>query len=264
LHQSPLNKVPTGEYALIQKGKEKQEHQYLYRLSHPLGEHVLDEARRLITPVREVHFDLSGHSTKISALANAKHSQGWLELSQLSLQSFASEEYLVLTALSDNGEVIDSEFSELLFRLNARVSETTPELDTALENKLANTVQHQIQTALNKALDENNEFFQRERSKLDAWAEDMMLAAEQELEEVKAQIKQARRESRLAQSLEEQKAAEESLKKLNRLQRRKREQIFDVQDEIDDKRDAMIVALDAKMHQQSSTQHLFRIRWRLV
>ncbi len=264
LHQSPLNKVPTGEYALIQKGKEKQEHQYLYRLSHPLGEHVLDEARRLITPVSEVHFDLSGHGTKISALANAKHSQGWLELSQLSLQSFASEEYLVLTNLSDSGEVIDSEFSELLFRLGARVGETNPTLNADLEDKLTTTVKRQIQTALNKALDENNEYFQRERAKLDAWAEDMMLAAEQELEEVKAQIKQARRESRLAQSLEEQKAAEETLKKLNRLQRRKREQIFDVQDEIDDKRDAMIAALDSKMHQQSSTQHLFRIRWSLV
>src|SRR5690625_6139724 len=83
LDQSPLGKVPIGEYALIQKGREKQEHQYLYRLSHPLGEHVLDEARRLITPVAEVCFDLSGHSTKISALANAEHSQGWLELNQI-------------------------------------------------------------------------------------------------------------------------------------------------------------------------------------
>lgn len=91
-----------------------------------------------------------------------------------------------------------------------------------------------------------------------------MLAAEQELEDVRTQIKQARKASRLAESLEEQKAAEENLKKLNRLQRRKREKIFDVQDEIDDKRDAMIKALDAKMHQQSSTQHLFRIRWQLV
>src|SRR5690625_1769956 len=37
LHQSPTSKIPTGEYALIQKGKEKQEHQYLYRLSHQIG-----------------------------------------------------------------------------------------------------------------------------------------------------------------------------------------------------------------------------------
>jgi len=264
LHQSPTSKIPTGEYALIQKGKEKQEHQYLYRLSHPLGEHVLDEARRLITPVAQLYFDLSGHDTKISALANAKYKQGWLELSQLSLQSFASEEHLVFTTLSDDGDVIDSEFSELLFRLNARVSNKPPTLKAELEEKLTTTVRRQIQTALNKALDENNEYFQRERAKLDAWAEDMMLAAEQELEDVKIQIKQARRDSRLAESIEEQKAAEETLKKLNKTQRRKREQIFNVQDEIDDKRDAMIAALDAKMHQQSSTQTLFRIRWCLV
>lgn len=264
LHQSPLSKVPTGEYALIQKGKERQENQHLYRLSHPLGEYVLDESRRLITPVAQINFDLSGHNTKISTLSNASHTRGWLELSQLSLQSFANEEYLVLTALSDNGEVIDSEFSELLFRLEASVAETVPTISGELEEKLSATVKRQIQTALNKALDENNEYFQRERAKLDAWAEDMMVAAEQELEDVRTQIKQARKESRLAESLEEQKAAEEHLQKLNRLQRRKREQIFDIQDEIDDKRDAMIEALDAKMHQQSSTQHLFRIRWQLI
>lgn len=264
LHNSPLSKLPSGDYVLIQKGKEKTDHQHLYRLSHPLGEYVLDKARRLITPVAQINFDLSGHSTKISALANAKHTQGWLELNQLSLQSFANEEYLIFTALSDTGEVIDSEFIELLFRLNAYVATESPAIETALEDKLSDTVKRQIQTALNKALDENNAYFQRERAKLDAWAEDMMLAAEQELEDVRTQIKQARKASRLAESLEEQKAAEENLKKLNRLQRRKREKIFDVQDEIDDKRDAMIKALDAKMHQQSSTQHLFRIRWQLV
>lgn len=264
LHRSPLSKVPIGEYALIQKGKEKADHQHLYRLSHPLGEYVLDKARRLITPVAQINFDLSGHSTKISALVNAEHTKGWLELSQLSLQSFANEEYLILTALSDEGEVIDGEFIELLFRLNAHVASELPTIDAALEDKLSDTVKRQIQTALNKALDENNEYFQRERAKLDIWAEDMMVAAEQELEDVRIQIKQARKESRLAESLEEQKAAEEALKKLNRLQRRKREQMFDVQDEIDDKRDAMIKALDAKMHQQSSTQHLFRVRWQLI
>lgn len=264
LHRSPLSKVPIGEYALIQKGKEKADHQHLYRLSHPLGEYVLDKARHLITPVAQINFDLSGHSTKISALVKAAHTQGWLELSQLSLQSFANEEYLILTALSDEGEVIDREFIELLFRLNGHVASELPTIDAALEDKLSDTVKRQIQTALNKALDENNEYFQRERAKLDVWAEDMMVAAEQELEDVRIQIKQARKESRLAESLEEQKAAEEVLKKLNRLQRRKREQVFDVQDEIDGKRDAMIKALDAKMHQQSSTQHLFRIRWRLI
>lgn len=174
------------------------------------------------------------------------------------------EEYLVLTALSDNGEIIDSEFSELLFRLKANVVETAPTIGSELEEKLSGTVKRQIQTALNKALDENNEYFQRERAKLDAWAEDMMVAAEKEMEEVKTQIKQACRDSRLAESLEEQKDAEEQLKKLRRLRRQKMNNINDVEEEIEEKHDAMIAALDAKMHQQSSTQHLFRIRWQLV
>lgn len=261
LHTPPGENIAAGEYVLIQKGQARPEHQYLYRLGHPLGEYVLDGARRLTTPLAQVHFDLSGHPSKISVLEQAKGQQGWLELNLLSLRSFANEQYLVFTAISEDGSVLDSEFSELLFRLHATLEADTLKISPTTDKLLSGTAKLQVQTALNKALDENNQYFQRERAKLDAWAEDLMLAAEHELEDVRMQIKQTRRDARLAQSLEDQKAAEENLKKLNRAQRRKREELFDVQDEIEAKRDLMIAALDKQMYQQSNTQLLFRIRW---
>lgn len=264
LHHSPLAGVYPGEYVLIQRDQPKLSHQHVYRLNHPLGEYALQEARNLTTPTAEVAFNITEHETKISALENAQYTQGWLEVNQLSLQSFATEEHIVFTAISDNGELIDREFSELLFRLNAYVGAASPEMNVDLELKLKQNAALQIQSALNKALDENKEYFKRERAKLDAWADDLLLAAEQELEEIKIKIKQARREARLAQSIDEQKEAEEKLQSLNRLQRRKRRDIFDVEDEIEAKRDEMITALDKRMHQESHTTRLFRIRWRLV
>lgn len=264
LHTSPASNIRTGRYALIEKGKNKPENTYLYRLSHPLGVRVLHTAQQAETTVAAISFDLSGHHAKISALELSEHQKGWLELNQLSLQSFAKEEYLVFTAIADDGQVLDSELCELLFRLGARSISKNVEINPELEERLKNTVERQIQATLNRALDENNKYFQREREKLDAWAEDMMIAAEEELEDVRTQIKQARRESRLAQSIEEQKVAEESLKKLNRTQRRKRAALFDVQDEIDEKREEMIAALDSQMHQQSNKNLLFRIRWEIV
>ena len=43
-----------------------------------------------------------------------------------------------------------------------------------------------------------------------------------------------------------------------------RQQIFQVEDEIEAKRDAFIDALQKRLNQQSRTLPLFRARWRLV
>src|SRR5699024_6426565 len=121
LTESPIAKAPTGIYELIRKDHAPSEHAYLYRLSHPLGEHVLDTGRRLQTPVAHVTFDLSGHDAKLSAPQNLPDKAGWLELNLLELESFQREEHLVFTALTDSGTPLDDEHCELLFRLQATV-----------------------------------------------------------------------------------------------------------------------------------------------
>jgi hypothetical protein len=264
LNESPLTKVPTGAYELIRKGEKPSEHAHLYRLSHPLGEYVLDTGRRLETPVREMVFNLTGHEAKLSALQNLPEKSGWLELNLLELQSFQREEHLVFTAVTDDGQLLDEEQCELIFRLQGEVlSNDAGGPDQQSGRQLSETVTRQLDARLSRLLDENNEYFQRERTKLEAWADDQLLSAEQKLEDTKAQIKEAKRQSRLAESVEDQKRAQEEIKRLSKLQRRQRQEIFDVEDEIEARRDALIDALERQMHQSSSTHHLFRIRWRL-
>ena len=265
LNESPLTKVPTGAYELIRKGEKPSEHAHLYRLSHPLGEYVLDTGRRLETPVREMVFNLTGHEAKLSALQNLPEKSGWLELNLLELQSFQREEHLVFTAVTDDGQLLDEEQCELIFRLQGEVlSNDAGGLDQQSGRQLSETVTRQLDARLSRLLDENNEYFQRERTKLEAWADDQLLSAEQKLEDTKTQIKEAKRQSRLAESVEDQKHAQEEIKRLSKLQRRQRQEIFDVEDEIEARRDALIDALERQMHQSSSTHHLFRIRWRLA
>ncbi|PHS00935.1 MAG: ATP-dependent helicase [Leeuwenhoekiella sp.] len=264
LNESPLTKVPTGAYELIRKGEKPSEHAHLYRLSHPLGEYVLDTGRRLETPVTEMVFNLTGHDGKLSALQNLPEKSGWLELNLLELQSFQREEHLVFTAFTDDGQLLDEEQCELIFRLQGEVLNNDPGGSGQQPGRqLSETVTRQLDARLSRLLDENNEYFQRERTKLEAWADDQLLSAEQKLEDTKAQIKEAKRQSRLAESVEEQKHAQEAIKRLSKLQRRQRQEIFDVEDEIEARRDALIDALERQMHQSSSTHHLFRIRWRL-
>ncbi|MGU5285114.1 hypothetical protein MAX89_22685, partial [Escherichia coli] len=71
-------------------------------------------------------------------------------------------------------------------------------------------------------------------------------------------------EARLAQSIEEQKQNQEKLKLLERQQKRQRMEIFDIEDEIADKRDELISALEERMKQKTDITELFTIRWKVI
>ena len=64
--------------------------------------------------------------------------------------------------------------------------------------------------------------------------------------------------------MEEQTTIQNEIKSLERLQRRQRQEIFDVEDEIEAKREVLIEALERRMNQRSHSVRLFRIRWARV
>jgi superfamily II DNA/RNA helicase len=263
LNTSPIEKVAPGRYALIRKGKDLPEDCRLYRLSHPLGEYVLDTGRRLEASNQELSFNLTAHETKISALEPFLGQSGWLELNQLELDSFQREEHLVFTAITDDHQLLDHEHCEQLFQLAGKVASITTINPTAVKY-LSETAKRQLDGTLSRALDENNQYFQLEREKLDAWAHDQLVSTESQLEDTRSKLREAKKQARMADTVEAQKTAQESVKQLERLQRRQRQEIFDVEDEIESRRDSLIDALEQQMHQHSTSHQLFRIRWRIV
>ncbi|MBL4833963.1 MAG: DEAD/DEAH box helicase family protein [Pseudomonas sp.] len=254
--------VSAGLYQLVSKNKELApiEQAHKYRLGHPLGEWVLDTGRRLDTHVQVVEFNLSLFGKKLSSLDALQDQGGWLELNQLQLSSFQNEEHLVFTAFTDGGQMLDAEQCSNLFLLNARAlpSDTQVAPDTLEQN-----AKRQLDAKLSKLLDENNEYFKRERDKLEAWADDQMKSAQKQLEDTRVELHNAKRLSRQADTMQEQKDAQEAIRRLERTQRRQRQEIFDVEDQIEARRDELIDGLEAQMHQKSSTQKLFTLRWRL-
>ena len=92
----------------------------------------------------------------------------------------------------------------------------------------------------------------------------MVLAAEKELKDTKERIKVLQRQARLATTTDEQYSIQEQIRELEKLKRRHRQRIFDVEDEIMAKRDALIEKLEKRMHQRSSVEPLFTIRWSVV
>jgi len=259
LHTPPLLSAPAGLYHLIRKGKKTPPDQArIYRLTHPLGEYVLDRGRYLDTPLVQLHFDASGHRPRIAMLEQLAGHSGWLQLNLLELDSFQREEHLVFTGQNDAGEILAQEIFEKLFQITA---ETRPLDGPVLPVSLAGNARQQLQAALARALEHNDQYFQQEREKLDAWAEDRMFAAEQALQDTKLKLKALKRQARTAMSMDEARRLQEETRTVEAEQRRQRQAIFEVEDDIEAKRDALIAALEKRLHQASTTRELFTIRW---
>ncbi len=263
LAKTPVSGVSTGYYHLISKHSKNTPGEFLYRLSHPLGEHVLSEAKSYACPPSEVTFDISNHPIRISVIDRLKDQSGWLTLQHLRIESFDSEEFILFSAVDDRGNNLDQETCEKLFNCTGQscIMESIPE---AIGKRLQADSDRHAKGTIASNLEENNRHFSEARDQLDKWAEDMEMAAQKELDDTKRQIRDLQRRSRQAPTIEEQHSLQEELVKLERKKRTLRERIFDVEDEIAEKRDLLVEGLEKRMQQKTTATPLFTIRWRVI
>ena len=258
-----LNDVPTGKYQLIRKGDAAEIiNAHTYRLTHPLGEHVLAEGLKRETPLAKIEFDYSNHPTKISIIESLVSKSGWLTLKKLRMVSLRAEEYLVFTGTTDNGQILDAETCEKLFSCGAVRSPKSINDDSPQE--LLQNSKRQIDAKVSEIVQKNNLFFQAEREKLEKWADDKILGAEQALTDTKNHMRALKREARIANTIEEQQKIQTEIRDLEKIQRKQRQEIFDVEDEIIEKRDELIDALEEKLKQTTFVDELFTIRWNVA
>jgi hypothetical protein len=263
LEQPPKPEFKQGRYHLISKSQPNVPGDFLYRLSHPLGEWVINAGKTCPAPVARVTFDVSRYPVKLSMVEAIKGQTGWLNLQRLVIDSFDKEEYLLFSAFTDSGKSLDQETCERLFHCSATVERLDGVPDDATTRMIVETNLH-ADAAVACSLEDNNRLFSEERERLEKWAEDMVVAAEKELADTKAQIKAIRRQSRLATTLDEQNDLQQKLTTLEKKQRKQRQQIFEVEDQIAEKRDKLIDGLQKRMSQKTFAAPLFTIRWEVV
>ena len=267
LERPPREDLPSGRYHLISKSGPRasetsgEEHDtFLYRLSHPLGEHVVDEAKRLGAPPARVVFDVTNHPARVHVVETLKGRSGYLTLVRLAIDSFEREEHLLFSGFDESGRALDQETMEKLFGCAARVGEDIG-LSGAVTGRLAAESTRHVNATVSRSLEQNSKHFNDAREKLEKWADDMVLAAEKALKDTKEQIKALRRQARQAATLDEQHEIQEKIQKLEKQQRRQRQDIFKAEDEIMEKRDGLIDSLERRLAQKTEAVSLFTIQW---
>jgi len=271
LERPPRTEIASGRYHLISKSHPKatqaveesdgaEPSQYLYRLSHPLGEHVVEKAKALQTPSARIVFDVSHHPARIHAVEALRGKSGFLTLKRLVVESYEREEYLLFSGFDEAGVSLDQETMEKIFGCSGRFhgDEAIP---PAVQQRLNAEAERHASATVSRSLEQNSVHFHQAREKLEKWADDMVLSAEKALADTKEQIKALRRQARQAVTLEEQHEIQQKIQKLEKQQRRQRQDIFKAEDEIMEKRDVLIDSLEKRLSQSSGSEHLFTICW---
>jgi len=249
-----------GMYHLDWKEAEKRGDTF-FRLDHPLAEAITARAAGRDLRPAELLFDYAAHGAPVKALEPCRGKAGWLELSKLTVDSFETEEFLVHAAVCDSGERLDEKLSTKLLSLPARVGTSATDQSDAAITAARDA---EITRYLREVEERNARHFDQEVTKLDAWADDLKVGLERELKELDRAIKEARTLSRQAATLSEKLEAQREQRALEQKRNKKRRELFDAQDEIDERRTELIKGIELQLGSRHALALLFTIRWRLI
>jgi hypothetical protein len=262
---SAIANVPQGTYQLIQRGSVQQQplsHAHTYRLTHPLGEWVIQQAIENDLPCAHVVFNYAAHQAKISVLEPLQGQSGTLVLQRFAIESLErSEEYLIFLAQTEQGEIVPGEVAQKLMQLPAQLNGAEVVApSTALQAAL-----EQEQNNISKSVNERNlSYFEQEVNKLDHWADDIKEGLEQAIKELDKEIKQVRREAKVSPTLDEKLTKQKQQRKLESQRNKQRRDLYDKQDEVDEHRESLIETLEGKLNKKTDLEELFVIRWSVV
>ncbi len=262
LVMSVSNDISKGQYVLGTKGREIS-HAHSYRLGSPLGEHVIERALARTLSIAKLRFDLSHNLYKISILEPYKGKRGFLMASKLTIASYDTEEFLLLSGMTSDYHPLDHETVAKLFSLRSQSIERH-HIEESDIKQLEYEHEKFEQSYLQDNEHRNGEHFSKASDKLHKWADDKLVAVEKELKETKEKIKELSRQSKLTSDLAEQDKIQNQIKDQEKKRRTLQRDIFDIEDEIAQERDQLIGELRRAMKQEVHREHLFIIEWEII
>ena len=258
----PANVAVPGTYRLVTHANGAEDHHY--RLNHPLAEFLLANARIKKLPQREVIFDYSNYTGKISVIDQLRNKTGWIRLSVLSMVAqIETEERLIFSGITEDGKTLDAEICSKFFSVNGIVGDSVTLTDEVSSSLMTGTEEKKA-AIIEEVSDRNKTFFELEAEKIDTWSDDLREQLETELKELDKEIRGLKKEARKKANLDEKVALHKQAKELERKRTDKRKHLFEAQDEIDRKKDGLIKEVEAKLSQSVESTEVFTVRWRIV
>lgn len=240
-----------------------------FRLSDDnLASELVARARGRKLTAGTIAFDYAAHKAagghRLADLEEFCGASGWLKVSRLALKSGGrTVEHLLVAAATDDGRALDDRHLDRLFILPAASWRTDapapPEADLEAREKQAKALR------MDEAGRENDRWLAEETDKLDRYADDLEVAADEEIKRLAKDVKDRRKTLRgnagltAQQKIEEQRAikkleAQIDDLKIETYQRRKKIR-SEVEELLDD--------IQASLALEPTVEPLFTARWEL-
>lgn len=267
---TPVTASFAGKYYMIRpKEGESKSHvavpddAQIYRVGHPLAQEILQQNIESCTPPCELLFDYTHSESKVALIEELLGKSGWLRVDKLNISSFEEEDHLLIAAITDSGETIYPEIAERMLNLSAKEGKSV-ELPDRIITQCTNIIEEQRLNIIQENALRNRDFFDVEMDKLDSWATDMKMSLEKEITDIDAELKLRKSEAKKMAQLEDKVVAQRAIKELEKRRSEKRMKLYESQDEVDNKKDALLTQVEQLLLQKIEQKELFTIKWMVI
>ncbi len=260
LHTNPFpgETINPGPYRITKEGDDGN----IYRIGHPLAQKIIEACKSCPLADNEVIFTYK--DKVISIIEQFIGKAGWLSVQQYSISSFETEDYVILSAITDDGTIMDLEQCSKLFLLDGEPIPSTHSITDDTSSLLKKNLEKEKQIILSANQLRNSKYFDEEIIKLECWADDLKGSLELELKELDREIGVKKSDARKILNLEEKVSAQREIKEMEKKRSELRRNLFLAQDEVDKRKEKIIEDIEARLQQKIETKELFTIRWQLI
>lgn len=260
-------KLISGEYAgekfTLAKGTAKADDVQPLRMGHPLAKEIISSYKANELESGFVEFHYSETEGKMKLLDELVGTGGYMMVEKISIDSFEQEDHLVIACLKQDGSYVYPDIAERMLGLPAEIigNET---IDNSIQEKLKEKISEMQNEIVADSAERNSKFFDEEMDKLDNWADDMKLGLEKEISDLDQEIRLRKSEAKKITRLDEKVSAQRAIKELEKKRTEKRQNLYEAQDEIDEKKDMLLDKIEKMLKQKVSRENLFTIKWRIL
>ena len=248
---------PSGRVYNLQWRDAEEEGDTFLRRDDPRYLRWIEGAKSTDLPFGSVKFLYGDSGRRVSYLDEHPCLKGIITMDRLSYSGIGEEEHLVITAVADDGALLDDDLVNTLFELPAESCCATAGADDEVEALRRERVE-QRQQAIEAA---NKQYFLDECAKLDAYSEDLKEGLQRELKDIKKSITEKKREFRNSTDLplDEMLAIKDELNKLERQRKRMQRDLYDREDEIDAQNEQLQAEMREKLRGNSELERIMTI-----
>jgi len=251
-----LNDIPLGPYKM---GNNIQD-SHIYRPNHPLAEKITDQVINKETNKKRLIFNYK-EAPKVSILEGFIGQSGFLRLTKITIDSFEKEDYLIFSAITEKGKILDAEQCSKLFSVPAHVSDLKSQIPDEQLNSLYEENKAKV---IDEISNRNSNHFDTEMEKLDFWSEDRKKTLEQKLKEMDKNIRELKRSARRANSLPEKIKLQKKANDMENKRDKEWKEYETAKKEIENKKEQLIDDIESCLKQDITENIVFEIEWKIV